>query len=783
MLHHNLLLIYRNFIRAKSFFLINVVGLTAGLTCTLLIYLWVADEIRMDKFNEKDSRLFQVMEHQVYADDIFTVTSTPGLLAETLKEEIPEVELAATTTWINSNTLSVKDINLKADGYHVGKDYFSIFSFPLTEGNPETVLDDKSSVVISTELATKLFGDNENVIGKIIEVQHNKTFQVSGVFKKIPSSSYQFDFVLSYDAFKDDNEWLLNWRSNGPSTFVVLKEGIDANEVSNKIKDFIKTKNKDSKITLFLQQYSERYLHGRFENGQPAGGRIEYVRLFSILAIFILLIACINFMNLSTARASRKAKEVGIKKSVGAQRSSLIIQYISESMITSALSVSVALLTVWLFLPSFNMITAKHIVFKLNDPVLFVGIVAVTLLTGLIAGSYPALFLSGMKPVKVLKGQQHGSWGELWARKGLVIFQFFLSVILIASVLVFYKQIEFTQSKNLGYNKDNLIKFPIEGKVKSTVQTFLTELKKIPGVVNASSVGHNLVGRNNNTSGLEWQGKDPEVEILFEQVQVNYDLMEMMEFKMAAGRTFSREFSTDTAKIIFNEAAISIMNLDEPVGKTIKLGDRNMEIIGVVSDFHFQSFHNAIEPLFIFLSEEGTWNIMVRLESGKEKETLKHITEFYSTYNPGFTLDYTFLDEAYARQYSAEQRVATLSTYFAVFAILISSLGLFGLAAFTAERRLKEMGIRKALGSSSMNILILLSGDFTKMVVIAIAMGIPASYWILNKWLQRFVFHIELEAWYFIAAGIIALIIVWATVASQALKAANVNPVECLRMD
>ncbi len=784
MLNHNLTLIYRNYVRAKGFFLINLFGLTTGLACTLLIYLWVRDELTVDKFHVKDSRLFQVMEYQKYADEIMTTTSTPGLLAETLKEEIPEIEYAATTAWISPYTLSIKEHNVKADGYHVGPDYFSIFSYPLLEGNPELVLKDKTSIIISSELATKLFGEEKNVIGKTVEVQHNKSYQVTGVFEKVRASSYQFDFVLSFEDFKDDNDWVLEWGNNGPATFAILREDSDAETVSKKIKDFVKARNDESNVSLFLQPYSNRYLHSTYENGVLTGGRIEYVKLFSIIAVFILVIACINFMNLSTARATRKAKEVGIKKSIGAQRHSLIIQYLSESIITSFLSLLLAISIVWLLLPSFNLLTDKQIVFTLIDQQLLAWFIAITFFTGLLAGSYPAIFLSGFKPAAVLKGVVKGSWGELWARKGLVVFQFFLSVILIVSVLVIYKQIDFVQTKNLGYKKDHLIRLPIEGKVEKTLETFLNEAKRIPGVTNASSLSHTMIGRNNNTSGLEWVGKNPEDEILFENITVNYDMIETLGVELLEGRSFSREHSTDTAKIIFNEAAIRVMNMKDPIGKVIKLWDKHtMEIIGVVKDFHFQSLHEVVNPLFFKLKPINTYLIMIRLEAGKEKETLNALTSFYNNYNPGFTFDYTFQDVEYAKQYAAEQRVASLSGYFAAFAILISCLGLFGLAAFTAERRLKEIGIRKALGSSSYNIVILLSGDFTKMVLLSIALGLPTSYWLLDQWLERFAFHVELEVGYFIAAGLIALIIAWLTVASQAIKAATINPVKCLRTE
>lgn len=785
MLKHYFTIIYRNMLRAKSYFVINVAGLSTGLACTLLIYLWVRDELRVDHFHAYDDRLYQVMEHQRYADEIMTTTSTPGILAENLKAEMPEVEYAATTAWVNDFTLSVEEKNIKAKGLHVGKEFFVIFSYPMVDGQPHQVLDDKSGMVISRALAISLFGTAEDVVGKTVEFQHEKMFRITGVFEDIPAtSSLRFDFALSFEVFKDENPWVKEWGNNGPSTYVLLHDGADAGAFSTRIRDYIKGKREDSNVSLFLQKYSDRYLYGRYENGVQSGGRIEYVRLFSVIAIFILIIACINFMNLATARASRKAKEVGIKKSIGAQRRALVFQYLSESMMVAFISLALAWTMVWMFLPQFNVITQKVIALSLHDGELMLAFALITLVTGLIAGSYPAFYLSSFRPAAVLKGQLRNSAGELWARKGLVVFQFFLSIILIVSVLVIYKQIRFVQSKNLGYNREQLIRFPAEGKVATTRETFLDEIRRIPGVVNASSSGHGFVGRNYNTSGLEWEGKDPEDLILFENVAANYGLAETLGLELVAGRFPSEEFGADTTKIVFNETAIRVMNLEHPIGSKVRLWDQyDLEIIGVVKDFHYQSLHDPINPLFFWVRPQNTWMIMVRLEAGREQETLERLNNFYKAYNPGFALDYQFQDDEYAKLYASEQRVATLSGYFASLAILISSLGLFGLAAFTAERRQKEIGIRKALGSSSTNIVLLLSGDFTRMVLVSIVVGLPVSYWLLDRWLTRFAFHIELEWWYFLAAAVVALCIAWVTVASQAIRAAGVNPVKCLRVE
>jgi predicted permease len=728
------------------------------------------------------------MENQKYADNIMTTSSTPGILAENLKIDFPEVEYAATTTWIGDHTLSLKDHNVKARGYHVGADYFNIFSYNLIEGNADKILTDKFSIVISKSLAARVFGTDRDVVGKVIELDHDKSFNVTGVFEDVPgNSSYRFDFVVPFQVYYDDNEWVKYWGNNGPSTYIVIKDGTDAASLQNKIKDYVKGKNKDSNVTLFLVKYSDLYLYGSYKNGEQNGGRIGFVKLFGVIALFILMIACINFMNLSTARATRKSKEVGIKKSVGAGRSSLIFQYMSESLITAGLALIISVGIVYLTLPSFNTLTDKHIQLNLSDPLLLLWLLGTTIITGLVAGSYPALYLSGFKPAAVLKGEVKGSIGELWARKGLVVFQFFLSVILIVSVIVVYEQINYMLTQDLGYQKEQLIQFPREGKLwdANTLETFLKEIRRTPGVKEATSIGHGLLGQNSNTSGLDWEGKDPEEKILFEVVGTNDRLFETLGLTFVEGHGFAgNKTASDSSKIIFNEAAIKIMGLKDPIGKHIRLWDtHDKEIIGVVKDFNFQSMFEPVKPLFFNFAEGNTWNIMVRLEVGKNKETLAALDKLYTSFNPGFSFEYKFQDEEYARLYAAERRVAVLSTGFATMAILISCLGLFGLAAFTAERRLKEIGIRKALGSSSSSIVLLLSGDFTKMVLTSVILGLPVAWYILDLWLSKFAFRIPLSLLYFMVAGIMALTIAWITVASQAIKASRVNPVKCLRTE
>jgi ABC-type antimicrobial peptide transport system permease subunit len=739
----------------------------------------------MDKFHEKDSQLFQAMLHHHNAGSIETAQATPALLAEALVEEMPQVEYAIATTLgtdIPPLTISTGDKNMKASADFVGQDFFKIFSYELISGDKDKVLADKTSIVISDELALKLFNSLESSIGKTIIFLQDRPFTVSGIFKKIPSnSSEQFDFLLSFEVFKElIGPQHKDWGNTGPRTFVLLKREADVKDFNAKISGFIKAKNNTSNADLFLRAYSAKYLYNNYENGVQIGGRIEYVRLFSIIAIFILLIACINFMNLSTAKASRRLKEVGIKKAIGASRNALIVQYLGESLLMAVISLIMAIGLVALLLPEFNQITGKTLALGLNSN-LILPVIGVTLFTGLVAGSYPALYLSGFNPVTVLKGKLNSSVGEIWVRKGLVVLQFTLSVIFIVAVLVVYKQIEYIQSTNLGYNKDNLIIFEKEGKVKENTETFLSEIKNIPGIIQASSTSHRFIGHQSKTSGLEWEGKNPEAIIPFEIAWVDYDLIETFNIDLTTGRAFSREFLTDSSKIIFNEAAIAVMGLKDPVGKTIKLWGKDMQIIGVTKNFHFQSLHTKVEPLFFTLAPQKTDYVLAKIEAGRDKEAISKISRFYGQYNPGFDFNYRFLDTDYQALYVAEQRVSVLSRYFAGLAILISCLGLFGLAAFTAERRRKEIGIRKVLGSSELDIIYLLSGDFTKMVLLSVAIALPISYLLTREWLNNFAFSIDLEWWYFVMAGLLALVIAWLTVGVQAIKASQVNPIVSLR--
>jgi putative ABC transport system permease protein len=658
-------------------------------------------------------------------------------------------------------------------------------------GNADQVLQEKNSIVISGHLAQTLFGSAEASIGKTIDwdfLDTKKSVVVSGVFDKIPeNSSMKFDYVMTYELLvKEVVPGFDMWNNEGPSTYLLLKEGTDIEKLNAKIAGYLKGYNKGSIFSLFVRPYSSAYLYGHYENGKQAGGRIEYVKLFSLVALFILVIACINFMNLSTAKASRRMKEVGVKKVVGSSRRALILQFLSEAVFMALLSVIVASFLVAALMPVFNEFTGKQLEMTWS-PKIIGALLGVAILTGLLSGSYPAFYLSRFSPVAVLKGKMKSSLGELLARKGLVVFQFSISLVLIIAVMVIYQQVEYVQSKHLGYEKENVIIFDKEGMSTQNTETFLNELRKQPGIVKASAIQQGIVEAAGNigaaTYGIEWPGKTEKDLVNFNMRSVDHELIETLGIKVKEGRSFSRDFGAEERGLIFNEAAIRAMGLENPIGTKVKLWGEEKTIIGVVKDFHLSSLHERIEPMVFRFNPRETWTIVAKLESGKEKQTLGSLESFYKKINPGFAFQYSFLDDTYQAQYVSEQRVSVLSRCFAGLAILISCLGLFGLAAFNAEIRTKEIGIRKVLGASVENVVTMLSKDFMQLIGIAIVIAFPLAWWAMNTWLEGFAYHITIGPWIFLVAGLALILIALLTLSYQSIKTALMNPAKSLRSE
>jgi ABC-type antimicrobial peptide transport system permease subunit len=797
---YNLKTAWRRFLKDRQFTVLNLIGLSTGLAAALLICLWVSDEMSINKFHKKDAQLYQVINNIRTGQGILTLDWTPVPLAESLAKEMPEVEYAvAVNDFFNwqskEGILSSGNTHIQAQGWNAGKDFFNVFSYDLIRGNKDQALADENNIVLSATLAKKLFNTTDGVVGKTLEWKYpffEGVYRVSGIFKDPPANATgHFDFVLNIGVLLKNDRWAKNWTNCLAATYLILRKGTNVDRFNEKFAAYLKAKDPAlNNFSFFLQQYSAKYLNGKYENGAPAGGRITYVRLFSIIALFILLIACINFMNLSTALASGKMKEVGVKKTIGASRRSLIVQFLAESMLMAFLSLFIALVFIALSLHRFNAITGKHIELQ-NIARLILPAVAITLFTGIVSGCYPAFYLSGFNAVAVLKGKLRTSFGELWVRKGLVVVQFITSVVFIIGFLIINEQTKYAQTKNLGYNKDNVLCFQwkgalynqwnglLEGKSNERFDAFMEGLKNVPGVIRATNTTGNILDQIPRTSGVSWRGQATDRNYAFQSPVVGYDFLETLDIQLKEGRSFSRGYNDDYSKIILNESAVKMMGLEDPVGKVIDLNGKS-QIIGVVKDFHYGSLHNPIEPLILRFVPAGP-NIMVRIKAGTEINTIAQLKKFYSEFLPGYTFDFTFMDDDYQALYASEIRVAALSRYFAVLAILISCLGLFGLAAFTAQKRQKEIGIRKVLGATVSDVSIMLSGDFLKLVFYAVLIALPVAWWAVNRWLEGFSDRVAINGWFFIVPGMMALLLALITVSFQSIKAAIANPVNSLR--
>ncbi|MFB9844172.1 ABC transporter permease [Mucilaginibacter ginsenosidivorans] len=792
MIKNYLKVAWRNLSKNKTHTFINIAGLSVGLVCSILILLWVQNELAMDSFHKNSSRLYSVYASQYYDHKAHGTYNTPGPAAEEMKKVIPEIEYASPYAFTNPATFQAGDKILKMNGNSAGPDYFKMFSYPLIEGNAQNALKGPVAIAISRKMAVAFYGSPAAAINKTIRYNNDKSLTVTAVFEDMGANvSEKVDFITNWKVFTDDNSWALEWGNNGPSAYIMLRPDANAALVEKKITRFLdKYNNLDRKtatfiIDLALQPYSEKYLHGNFDDqGRIDGGRIAYVRLFSIVAVFILLIACINFMNLATARSVKRAKEIGVRKVVGALRSSLIQQFISESMLITFIAVAVSLVLLALLLPVFNDVTQKQIVLPFNQPGFWARLTAITLVTGLIAGSYPALFLSSFKPVKVLKGTLKLDTGTTFFRKGLVVFQFFLSIVLITATIVVSKQMSYIQSKNLGYDRENLVYVPMEGTLIQKYEVFKQEALSMPGVESVTRISNTPTNIQGSTGGINWVGKDTTVNIQFTFASVGYDFTKTMKLKMAAGRDFSKDFATDSIGYIINEAALKRIGYKDPIGQPLTMWGKKGKIIGVLRDFHFNSLHDRIRPLILRLREnEDYGNFLIRTRPGKTREALSSMEKLCKQMNPAFPFTYYFSDEEYQKLYQNEQIVSKLSDAFSFLAILISCLGLLGLAMFTAEQRVKEIGIRKVLGASVQSLYALLSREFLMLIGIALLIALPVSWYAMNKWLLGFEYHTPMQWWMFAMAGIIILFIALVTVSFQAIKAALMNPIKSLRSE
>ncbi len=790
MIKNYLLVAFRNLRKNKTFSFINISGLSLGIACSLLIMLWVTDERNMDKFNKDGDRIYSIYERQYYDNKIDAFHSTPGVLPEEIKRVMPQVQYSSGFAWNEDNTFQVGNKIMKEKGNHASADFFKIFSYTLLQGNAATALNTPATIAISRKMANDFFGSPQAAISKTVRFDNRKNFTVSAVFENPGENmSAKFDYIINWQAFFEDNEWAKEWGNNGPQTLITLKAGTNPVDFEKSITKFLDKYNKEQgkgfHIELGMQRFDDQYLHSHFDaQGKLDGGRIEYVNLFSLVAVFILLIACINFMNLTTARSVKRGKEIGIRKVVGAVRFALIRQFIGEAILLTFLSVLVALLLVIILLPLFNGLTQKQISFPFGNPIFWAAIVGLTFLTGLLAGSYPALFLSSFNPIVVLKGLPKFSSGVVWFRKGLVIFQFVLSIVLIISTIVVSKQINYIQTKNLGYDRENLIYVPLEGDLPKQYTLLKQQALNSPGIKSITRISQTPTQIQNGTYGVDWDGKDANSKPMFTNASVGYDFIKTMNIQLLQGRDFSKDFPTDSVGYILNEQALAKVGYKNPLGRRIKFWGKNGTIVGTVKDFHFNSLKVPVNALIMRLGEtDGYGSMLIKTQPGKTKEALASIEALCHRLNPKFPFTYQFSDEEYKKLYTDEQMVGTLANCFAFLAIFISCLGLLGLAMFTAEQRKKEIGIRKVLGASTGSLFNLLSKEFLTLVITGFVIASPLAWYSMSKWLQEYTYRTSLSWWMFVVAGLTAVLITLLTVSFQAGKAALMNPVKSLRTE
>ncbi|MEM6843052.1 MAG: ABC transporter permease [Bacteroidota bacterium] len=788
MFNHFVKISWRNLLKNRGYSLINISGLGVGMAVALLIGLWIHYETNIDSFHENLDRIGIIRKHTLFNDTKDTQSFVPLPLYEVLSDDYPEIRHI--TRFKSGNVSLIADEQkVRQIGQYVDPDFLDMFSFPLIKGNRATALNDPQSIVLTKSLAEILFGDDDPM-GKIVRINNEYDAQVTGVMNDIPENSF-FSYIMFLAPFEYPlansslQRYQDNWGSNVIWTFLEVNEGVAMDAFSDKI-SLINRENDPAspEQKLSIQPFAQFHLYGEYENWENAGGKIAYVRLFGIIGVLVLLIACINFMNLSTARSEKRAREVGIRKAIGSLRTQLILQFFSESVMIALLAFLLSTGLMLLGLPYLRDLGFEHITLDISNRLLWVGGFGICLVTGLIAGSYPALYLSSFQPVKILKGTFTQGRGSVVFRKLLVVFQFVVSVGLIIGTLVVFHQINYAKNRSIGYNPDNLISIQGSEDIAQNFNALKQDLLTTGYVEAVARTSSPMTEVYNKWSDFSWEGKDPESRIALEALMTGWDYEQAAGLTFTQGRPFSPEFSTDSNAVILNETALDVIGYDDPIGRTMTSGGREMTIVGVVEDVLMLNPFETVAPGVIMFTPDIASNILIRIKSGVSiQEALTSIQPIFETHNPAFPFEYSFVDEEFNEKFAMENQVGKLAGIFAALAIFISALGLFGLASYLAERRTKEIGIRKVLGASVVSLWGMLSKDFVRLVLISCFIAIPLAYYAMQRWLQQYDYRIELSWWVFTAAGLGALLITLAIVSYQTVKAALMNPVKSLRSE
>jgi len=774
---------YRNLFRNKSFTILNITGLLVGMAGAMLIMLWINRELSVDRFHENGEQLYQAWNRDTVDGEVWCWTSTPKPMAPILAQNYPEITEVTRYNGFGKNVFAVGENKISEFSAFVDSTFLQMFTYPLLQGDKQTVLDMPNSVVITESMALKLFG-NDNAMGKVVRFENRVELKVTGIMADLPANTdFDFDALLPWSlmvqlGFSDDN-----WGNNSVSTFVQVEKGIDITSLNKKVATIKKENYTETTTEVFLYPVELGYLYSNFQNGVPVGGNIDRVRMFGLIGLLILIIACINFMNLSTARSEKRAKEVGIRKLSGARKEGLVMQFLIESVCLAIISGILAILLVQLVLPSFNNIINIKLTIPFDQPLFWIFFLSFIAITGILAGSYPAFFLSSFKPVKVLKGTFKKSGSIFAPRKILVIVQFTVAIILIASTIIVKQQIDHVQNRSKGYNDAQLLYHGLNEEIENGFVSFRNELLQNANVSAVTKSMSPITQSWSNSWGIGWEGKDENTKQLIYRFAADIKPVETFEFTLVGGRDIDvTQYATDSMAVILNQEAVKTMGFDEPIGQLIYDGDEPFHVVGVIEDFIIGSPFSKNKPIVIESSASWFSTFHIKLKEGiPMAENLAAIETIFNKNFPDIPFEYEFIDEAFAKNFANQERIATLTTIFSTLAILISCLGLFGLSAYAAEQRSKEIGVRKVLGATVARIMWLLSTDFLKLVIVSLIIATPIAWLMMNNWLQDFDYRISVSALVFITTGIIAILIAVFTVSFQAFKTALINPVDALK--
>ncbi|MEP0987290.1 ABC transporter permease [Ekhidna sp.] len=787
MLRNFFLISIRNLKKNGLYSFINISGLSIGIVCSVLILLWVADEVSYDKFLPKYDNLYQVWISSDFDDKVNNWQSVPLPTYEEMKVIDSNIKNSVVTGWGGERLLTAGDVRITKRGYYVSEEFLEMFEFPLISGSHKEALKDPMSIVLSESLAKILFGD-EDPIGKQVRLSDEGTLQVSAIVKDIPeNSSFQFDYLATWKYRESVNEWVkdnkTNWGNYSFQVFIELNDPSREVAVKQSIYDLLMEKDGEDGINkhFFLHPMSDWRLYSSWDDtGKQAGGRSDYVQLFTAIAIVILIIACINFMNLATARSEKRAKEVGIRKSLGTNRTRLIYQFISESIFITFLAFLVAVILTELALPAYNTLVDKELFIDYSSPVFWLASFGIIVILGVIAGSYPAFYLSSFNPVETLKGTVKAGKGATTPRKVLVITQFGFSIVLIISTIVIFQQINLVKNRDLGYDQDLLIAVGLTNDLSDNYEVLKQELES-SGAVESVTRSNSQITQINSNNFLGWPGKPEDKRVIFTTITTTYDYAKTMGIDMLMGRDFSKEFASDSNAIVINKAALELMNLEDPIGTNLDLWGEKRKLIGVVDNVLMGSPYEPVKPMFLILDDWGGY-VSVRLKKTNDLQaSLGALEEIFNRHNPAYPFEYNFADVEFERKFTTINLTRKLASLFATLAMIITGLGLFGLASYTAEQRIKEIGIRKVLGASIASLMGLMSKDFAKLVLISFFIAAPFAWYLLDEYLDRYTIRVDVTWWIFPLVGVIILLFAIAIVSDQARRAAKANPVKSLR--